>query len=129
MPFSVSWFDEEQTVQQLSAEGDWNWRDYHRTAHVAAVNLMNHPQPVDRVVDFRGGTRDRFPGGGAAHARSFTKKTSPKLTGRVIVIGMPDAVQASLTTTGELATDDGLLVFADSEDAARQIIQRWRNES
>lgn len=126
MPFVYRWFNDEKTAVVLAAEGDWNWQDYHRVARVAAMNTLSLKHAVDTVVDLRGSTRARFPAGPLGHVRTFGKPISPALTGRAVVIGLPDAIRAEIAPDGELETPHGVVVFVATDDEIKQILADWR---
>jgi len=130
MPFRFVWRDAEQTAMQYIADGLWDWRDYHACARASTFSMHRHPHPVDAVIDLRGGRRERLPGGATAHVRSFGKRLSPALSGRVIVIGCPasDREALGVTAEGTLPVVDGVAYFVDDDAQADALLARWRSE-
>jgi hypothetical protein len=124
--FEFRWDDDEKTIMRYSADGDWNWKDYHMCVRMSLFTLHRHETPVDTIIDFRGSTRPTFPSGAQAHVRTFTKKHHPALTGRVVVIGCPPEVAAALgLIDSELRTPDGLIRCVNSDEDAQQVIRQW----
>ena len=128
--FKFEWFDEEKRTLRYVALGDaWNWKDYHMVVRVALVTLLQHPHPIDSVIDLRESTRPSMPSGLHAHVRTFGKKVYPVVSGRAIVIGMPahatEVLRPFLNTEGHLETPDGFIAFVDDDDAARQLLAVW----
>lgn len=128
MPFRFAWYDDEKTVMQLIAEGDWNWRDYHAAARASSFSMHQHPHPVSTLVDLRGSTRETLPAGLAAHTSSFGKKITPALNGYAVVLGMPreDWAALPLNEDGTLSTRDGRVYYAADEAEARAILDQLR---
>lgn len=126
MAFRFQWYDENQRVMQIIAEGDWNWRDYHAAARIASFRIANAPHTVDTLIDFRQSERTKKPGGLSAHASSFGKKQMPPMSGDAVVLGLPPDWQATLPLDEDksLATKDGRVYFAQSEEEAQAILQR-----
>ena len=83
--------------------------------------------PIDSVVDLRGSTRPALPSGLLGHVRSFGKKNHPKLTGRAIVIGMPDEGITILQLREDmtLPTTDGFVKFVETQADLEQVLQVW----
>jgi hypothetical protein len=131
MGFRFQWYDDEQTTMHYIAEGDWNWRDYHACVRASLFSMHRHEKTVDSLIDLRASTRRAMPSGVNAHVRSFGKVLTPALSGRALVIGMPDEALAQLGVAQDhqLDTPDGLVRFvdADGDEAAKAILQAWKN--
>ncbi len=127
MPFRFAWRDQQKNVMVYSADGQWNWRDYHHAARASAFALMAGQPPVDCVIDLRGSARPQLPAGAAAHVRSFARKTQANLSGRAAVIGLDAAEAARLgaDAAGMLPTADGMVTFARDEAALARILAGW----
>src|SRR5690606_35931986 len=98
-------------------------------ARVAAMNTLSLKHPVDTVVDLRGSTRARFPAGPLGHVRTFGKPISPALTGRAVVIGLPEAIRAEIAPDGQLETPDGVVVFVTTDDEITAMLADWRDRT
>ncbi|MCA9912573.1 MAG: hypothetical protein KC496_04475 [Anaerolineae bacterium] len=132
MPFRFTWYDDDKTVMQLIAEGDWNWRDYHAAARACTFSMMNErPDNVTILLDLRGSTRDQMPAGLRAHSTSFGKKLTPALNGSAVVLGMPLAAWHGLPLNedGTLSTVDGRVYYAEDEAKAQDILQQIRENN
>lgn len=128
MGFTFNWLDDEKTVMHYRAQGQWNWKDYHAMVRVSTFKMMNHPHAVDSWIDFRESTRPTFPAGLGAHARTFCKQNAPAMSGRAVVLGVPDDVLSNLHLGADmtLTTNDGIVVFVTTEDDARAVLKGWR---
>ncbi len=131
MPFHFTWYDDEQTVMQLIAEGDWNWRDYHAAARACIFSMHRHPHKVSILVDLRGSTRETLPAGLPAHVSSFGKVLTPALDGNAVVLGMPRDAWESLPLNDDdtLSTKDGRVYYAADETEARAILRRLHDSA
>lgn len=127
MGFEFHWYDEAQTVMCYAAEGDWNWRDYHACARASVFSMHKHPHPVHVLIDLRGSTRDRLPGGLLPHVRTFGKKLAPAQSGRAIVIGLTQEAEAKIGVDEQrqLVTPDGFVQFVDTEADLEALLQAW----
>ena len=127
MPFRYEWKDGSQRVICYIAEGDWNWKDYHRAARASAFTLSGVNHPVDCLIDLRASGRRDLPAGFAAHVRSFGKRIQACLTGRAVVIGMPREQIDSLLTASEntLSTNDGAVRFVANDVELKQVLGTW----
>ncbi len=127
MPFRYEWKDSSKRVMRYSAEGDWNWKDYHHAARASTFTLSAVDHPVDCLIDLRGSGRQSLPAGLAAHVRSFGKKLAACLTGRALVIGMPKEGIAALRLNDEntLSTTDGTVKFVADEPELEQALAAW----
>lgn len=108
-------------------EGDWNWHDYHRAVRVSLFAMINHPRTVHSLIDLRASGRAALPAGFGAHARTFGKRGTPALSGKAVVLGvrLEQLPPSILDADGTLATPDGRVYFAQSEDEARALLQSW----
>lgn len=127
MPFRYQWKDASKRVMCYIAEGDWDWKDYHHAARASAFTLSGVDHPVDCLIDLRGSARRSLPAGLAAHVRSFGKQTQACLTGRAVVIGMPDAGLDALPLDDAkaLSTRDGEVRFVANEAELEQTLRAW----
>ena len=130
MAFHFEWRDEGQTVMQLIAEGDWNWRDYHHAARACSFSMLRLPHPVHMLIDLRKGTRTKMPSGAAVHVRSFGKINAPAMSGKAVVLGYPmDQLDAVHVHVGNMIpTADGAVYFVADEAAADALFDQWRAE-
>lgn len=128
MPFTFAWNDDTKTAMRYRAQGDWNWKDYHTCVRASLFSLHGHDQQVDSIIDLTGSTRTTMPSGLPAHIRTFGKKGHPNLSGRAVVLGMPqagfDILNMSVDET--IATSDGVIRFVESEDVLRALLDTWR---
>ncbi|MEQ8673209.1 MAG: hypothetical protein RLP44_28060 [Aggregatilineales bacterium] len=131
MPFTFVWHDESKTALRYQAEGDWNWKDYHTCVRGSLFTLHGHDQQVDSIIDLRGSTRTTMPSGLPAHIRTFGKRSHPNLTGRAVVIGLPDYGFESLHMSSDqsIATSDGVIRFVESEDALHALLMEWQQNN
>lgn len=131
MPFRYAWRDEAKEVMCYIAEGEWNWKDYHHAARASAFTLSGIEHPVDCLIDLRGSTRRDLPSGLAAHARSFGKGLQACLTGRAVVIGMPEAGIDALLLDDDntLSTSDGEVRFVADKAELEQVLGSWRRDA
>ena len=127
MPVHVTWHDESRRALRYTAEGHWNWKEYHQAARAALFRLSAVDHPVDSVIDLRGSLRPSLPAGAAAHIRSFGRRTQARLTGRAAVIGLPasEAERLGLSVGRRLPTGDGFLQLVDSEAALERLLAEW----
>jgi hypothetical protein len=126
--FAYNWLDDNKTIFRFQAEDDWNWKDYHAVAHAAQFAFYSHDEnTVDTVIDLRGTNRTTMPSGLAVHARTFGKRLSPAMTGRAIVLGVPQADRDKLNLIDStLKTQDGEAVFVDTDDEVLAVLEQWR---
>lgn len=128
--FRFAWHDDEKRVMAYTAEGDWNWRDYHACARASIFSMHRHPHKVDTLIDLREGTRVGLPAGAAAHVAVFGKILTPALSGRAVVIGIsPEEVARLGAANGVLTTRDGYVRFVQDEDDLQSVLDAWRRES
>lgn len=127
MPFRFAWKDDSRRVMCYIAEGNWNWRDYHHAARASTFTLSAVDHPVDRLIDLRASSRARLPAGMSAHVRSFTRQTQACLTGRALVIGLPDceAIQQQLGADQSMPTAEGFVKFVDDEPELERLLSDW----
>lgn len=123
MGFTYDWDDDAQTILRYTAEPEWNWNDYHKTVRAASFSLYNLDHTVDVVIDLRQ-TR-RLPAGAVAHVRTFGKRLHPNLSGRVVVIGLDEAIIGQIAQDGVLQVGEQAVYFVNTEDEADTIIKTW----
>lgn len=125
--FRYGWYNNSQTILHYIAEDDWNWRDWHAGWRPATFSLIQHEGNVHVLIDFREQSRDRMPAGINAHFMSFGTAISPKLSGKAIVIGLPDEAKAQLMLDedGTFETKTGCLYFADNDDEAQGLFESF----
>lgn len=130
MPFRFEWKDDSKQAMMYIVEGDWNWKDYHHAVRASTFSMHGIAHPIHSVVDLRGSTRPSLPSGLLGHVRSFGKKNHAQLSGRAIVIGMPqegiDTLQ--LTDDKTLPTTDGFVKFVASQDELEQVLSDWTTQ-
>lgn len=126
MPIRFEWVSPEKRVMRYVIAGDWNWHEYHRVVRVSIFQMMNHPEGcVHSLIDLRD-SATTFPAGVQAHARTFGKRYTPALSGRVIVLGMPDRMKAQLRLENDtLTTPDGVAYFVDTLEAVQALLEQW----
>ncbi len=129
MAFNYSWKDDDKRAMVYVVEGDWNWKDYHHVVRVSTFSMTGVENPVDSVIDLRGSTRPQLPSGLLGHVRSFGAKKHPSLTGRALVIGMPDEGLETLQVLPDntLPTNDGFVKFVTTEDDLEAVLADWAN--
>lgn len=122
--FRYGWYDEDKTVLSYTAEADWNWRDWHAGWRPATFSLIQHDGNVHAVIDFREQTRTQMPAGINAHFMSFGKSISPKLSGKAVVIGLPDEAKDQLMRDedGTFETKTGRLYFVADDEQAKALL-------
>ena len=127
MPVRFEWRGSSKRAMCYIAEGDWNWKDYHRAVRASAFSMAGLAHTVDSVIDLRRSTRAGLPAGAAAHARSFGRRTQVNLSGRAAVIGLPEGAWAGLGlgADGTLETPDGLVKFVESEAELDRLLAEW----
>ncbi len=127
MPVRFEWHDDSKRAMRYIAEGQWNWKDYHRAVRAAAFSLTAVEHPVDSVIDLRGSARPALSAGASAHVRSFGRATSACLTGRAAVIGLPaaEADRLGLSPERRLGTSDGYVQFVESDMELAQLLAEW----
>ena len=127
MPVHFKWHDEDRRAMRYSADGQWNWKDYHQAARASAFSLSAVDHPVDSVIDLRLSARASLPAGAAAHVRSFGRRTQAQLTGRAAVIGMPEGEAERLGFSAErrLPTGDGYVELVESEAQLERLLAEW----
>ncbi|MGB7339725.1 MAG: hypothetical protein WBC91_12600 [Phototrophicaceae bacterium] len=122
--FRYGWYDEDKTILSYIAESDWNWRDWHAGWQPAKFSLIQHVGNVHTVIDFREQTRTAMPAGINAHFNSFGKSLSPKLSGKAVVIGLPESgrAQLMLDADGTFETKTGRLYFVQTDEEAQALL-------
>lgn len=130
MQFHFEWYDDDKTVMHYIAADTWTWRDYHACVRGSLFSMHKHPHPVDSLIDLRGGTREAMPSGLVAHMNSFGRVLTPALSGRAVVLGLPDDAKAQLPLEDDstLTTRDGRVYIADDEAHAQQILAQLKAE-
>jgi hypothetical protein len=125
--FDYGWHTDDQTVMRYSARDNWTWKDYHAVVHVSQFALGNANGPVHVLLDFSTGHRERFPSGLGAHARTFGKRTVDALSGKVVVVGVPEAALTplGLSESRRLVTADGEAHFVDTLAEAETLLANW----
>ncbi len=125
--FDYGWHTDDQSIMRYSARDNWTWKDYHAVVHVSQFALGNVEGPVHVLIDFSTGQRERFPGGLAAHARTFGKRNVDALSGKAVVVGVPaDALAALvLDETRRMVTTDGEAHFVDTLAEADALLATW----
>ena len=127
MAFRFKWMDDRKQAMLYIVEGDWNWKDYHHVIRASTFSMHGVEHPIHSVIDLRGSTRATLPSGLLGHVRSFGKKNHHMLSGRAIVIGMPqeglDTLQLGDDKT--LPTNDGFVCFVTSQDELERVLQEW----
>lgn len=128
MPVRYEWYNADKTVMRYVADGLWNWYDYHRTVRISLFAMMSlAPRSVTSLVDLRGSGRTALPAGFGAHARTFGKRSTEALSGQAVVLGiaLTNIPDGTLDYDGTLSTQDGRVLFAQSEEEARTLLQGW----
>lgn len=112
--FNYGWYDEAHTVMSYTALPGWNWKDYHAVVRVSLMSMLTHSQPVHTLIDLSANVP--FPGGLAAHARTFGKPLNPYISGQVVVVGVPlsQLERLGVATSRELRTPHGQVHFVDT---------------
>ncbi|MEL6307884.1 MAG: hypothetical protein AAFN11_04710 [Chloroflexota bacterium] len=120
--FKYGWYDDAKTILRYAAQEDWNWRDWHAGWRPAAFSLLSHEGDVHVLIDFREQTRTSMPAGINAHFNSFGTSMSAKLSGKAVVLGLPESAKETLMRDedGTFQTKTGWLYFADTEDEANE---------
>lgn len=128
MPVDLSWDNDQKTVIRISAEGVWNWNDFHKTLRSARYWLDSVQPPVELMIDLR---RSAYlPAGALGHVRSLGVKIHPHGRDRVVIIGLDSAVAAALGGAEGVYSDGRRLIrFVGTEDAARAVLAAWQSES
>ncbi|MGJ3241126.1 MAG: hypothetical protein ACFE0Q_20620 [Anaerolineae bacterium] len=128
--FRYGWYDDTRTILSYTAQGDWNWRDWHAGWRPATFNLIQHEGNVHVLLDFREQTREQMPAGINAHFMSFGTTLSPKLSGKAVVLGLPDEALAQLMRDkdGTLETKSGRMYFAESEADAQALFASFTED-
>lgn len=123
MGVSYDWYDDSQTVMVYTAEGDWNWNDYHKAVRMSLFSLHGLEHPVDMLLDLRG--TDKTPAGAVAHLRSVGKRLHDNLSGRAVIVGLDDATARQLVGAGArmLQFGEQTLYFADTPDEAIALLR------
>lgn len=127
MPFRFEWMDDSKQAMLYIVEGDWDWKTYHHAVRASTFSMLNVENPIDSVIDFRGSTRPTLPSGLLGHVRSFGRKHQPRLSGRALVIGMPDEGKEILKLRDDntLPTTDGYVKFVDTQEELEHVLEDW----
>ena len=124
MGITYAWEDENRkTVLRYTAEGDWNWNDYHKAVRMSLFMLHNLGHDVDVIIDLSG--TGKIPAGAVAHVRSFGKRLNLHMTGNAVVIGMDATVEKSLLAGRDervLRVGEQAIYFVDDNESAQAII-------
>lgn len=125
--FRFQWMDDTQRAMVYLAQGEWTWRDYHAIVRASTFSMFRGEGLIESVIDVRGGTRTEMPRGLPAHMRSFGKKNHTRLSGRAVVIGMPQAYWAELQLDEDhsLSTPDGYVKFVQSDEELQAVLADW----
>lgn len=130
MGFRFEWRGESKRVMAYVVEGDWNWKDYHHAVRASTFSMHGIDHDIDSLIDLRGSTRPTLPAGLLGHVRSFGKKNHHRLTGRAIVIGMPDeGIEIlQLREDNTLPTSDGFVKFVTTDEELETVLMTWQAE-
>lgn len=131
MPVHFKWHDESRRALRFIAEGDWNWKDYHQAMRAAAFSLSAVDHPVDCIIDLRLSARSGLPAGAAAHVRSFGRATHARLSGRAVVIGLPDgeAERLGLSSERPLPTSNGFVQLVETQGQLEELLAEWAGDA
>lgn len=124
MPFRFQWDTPEKTIIRYSAEGAWNWADFHRVLRVSYVNFDQLPgeHSIEAIIDLARSAR--MPVGAVGHLRSLASMTHRRRTGRFILIGVDAATQAAMGAQDGVYTVGAMtLLFVDAEAAAQAALE------
>ena len=125
MPFKFKWDNPEKTVMRYSAEGHWNWNDYHKVTRASTFSMHQLSHTVDAFIDLRGGLN--MPAGARAHIRTLVNRHVPQQSGRVVILGMPREIEAQVGAAERtLQINEGVIRFVDTEEQAYTVLNMWR---
>lgn len=125
MSIDFRWDDDAQTVIRYVADGAWNWNDLHKHMRRSTLAFDRLAHPVEAILDLTRGSG--FPAGAVAHLRSLGKSTHPNRTPRLVIIGVPAAIQTQLgAANGEYRARDQHIRFVETDAEAAQVIAAWQ---
>jgi hypothetical protein len=125
MGFTFKWDNPEETILRYTAEGRWNWNDYHKCVRMSLFSFHRIGQQVDSIIDLRAG--EGLPPGAVGHIRSMARKLSPAQSGRAVVVGVDADLQKKLGAVNrELHFGDQIIHFADTDEEAYAVISAWK---
>ena len=82
MSVKVRWYNEEQTILQITLENQWQWYDIEKLIRMQWVSAQSHH--VDIIVDIR--RSKALPADALTHFRTFLD-ARPVNTGQIVVVG------------------------------------------
>jgi len=127
MPFGFQWENPERTVIRYSAQGRWDWNEFHKNIRRSTLWFDEVSHPVDAIIDLRGGAR--MPAGAVAHLRSVGKPHHANSTGRVLILGVDPEIQKHLGAVDGVYRDGAReIYFCDTDEQAQAILERWLAE-
>lgn len=124
MVVDFNWGNVEKTTLHFTVGENWNWNDLHKNLARSTLWLDQVEHRVDLLVDLRG---HRLPAGAIGHLRSLGKMQHRNASGRVIIIGVPEATLQAITRADDKTyrVDDRIIVFVENIEAANAILARW----
>jgi predicted dehydrogenase len=126
MVVNFSWGNVEKTTIRFTVSGGWNWNDLHKNLARSSLWLDQVGHEVDLLIDLRG---QPLPSGAVGHLRSLGKTQHRNASGRVIIIGVPDATIRAITHADDKTyrADNRLIVFVEDQDAASAVLANWQS--
>lgn len=125
MVVDFKWGNVEKTTLHFTVGRGWNWNDLHKNLARSSLWLDQVEHRVDLLIDLRG---QPLPAGAVGHLRSLGKAQHRNASGRVIIIGIPEATRHAITRAADQTyrVEDRLIVFADDSDAAYTVLEQWQ---
>lgn len=125
--FDYEWYNDDKTVMRYAARDNWTWKDFHAAVHASVFAVQGQPHTVHTLIDFSTGARARFPAGVRAHVHTFGKPLAPNLSGKAVVIGMPEDVlqQLGAAEKRHMTTANAEVYFVADEAAAQALLAEW----
>lgn len=119
--FDYGWLSSFENIMTYTALPGWNWKDYHSVVRVSLIAMLNHTKPIHTLIDLS--ANDPFPGGLAAHARTFGKPLNPHISGQVVVVGVPlaELERLGVAKSRRLSTPHGQVIFVDNREDASSL--------
>jgi hypothetical protein len=126
MTVKFGWGDEAHTVMRYTAEGQWNWKDYHRAVRVSLFALRGVDHPVHSILDLT--HTDILPRGALPHLITVGAKKHPCLSGYGVVIGLDHQIEGNLLqgkSERVLRMGEQVIHFVDNETDARIVLDSF----
>lgn len=126
MVVEFCWDNVQKSTMRFNVSKGWNWNDLHKNLARATLWLDQVEHTVDLLIDLRGYP---LPSGAVGHLRSLGKTQHRNASGRVVIIGVPDAVVSAITPSADqiYRVENRVIAFVKDTDTAQGLIAGWQS--